>query len=293
MLWRSRRTTLAFLAPAVISLLLVGLAPIIFAVNMSLRRYHLARPAGGHPFIGFENYSAVINDPSFWDSMLRTGTFLAIVLPFQIALGLFVALLLYRPGFPFMRSLTRVALVIPLATTPAVVGLIGRLILNREAGIANYGLSLLGIPAVTWLGDPNFAFVGIIMMELWQWTPFVALVFLAGLSTVPTEVEDAARLETNHWFTVLRFIQIPYLLPGLTAVLILRTADILKLFDMVFTMTRGGPGSATELISLYIQRIGFRVFDQGVASAQAIILLIITIILARLYIRIFYREVSA
>lgn len=293
MLWRSRRTTLAFLLPAVISLLLVGLAPLIFAVNMSVRRYHLARPAGGHPFIGFENFSAVINDPSFWDSMFRTGTFLAIVLPFQVALGLFVALLLYRPGFPFLRSLTRVALVIPLATTPAVVGLIGRLILNREAGIANYGLSLIGIPSVTWLGDPNFAFVGIILMELWQWTPFAALVFLAGLSTVPTEVEDAARLETNHWFTILRYIQVPYLLPGLTAVLILRTADILKLFDMVFTMTRGGPGSATELISLYIQRTGFRVFDQGVASAQAIILLIITIVLARLYIRIFYREVSA
>jgi multiple sugar transport system permease protein len=293
MLWRNRRTTLAFLLPAVLSLLLVGLAPIIFAVNMSLRRYHLARPGDGNPFVAFENYAAVLNDPSFWDSMIRTGTFLGIVLPFQVALGLFVAMLLHRPGFAFLRSLTRVALVIPLATTPAVVGLIGRLILNREAGIANYGLSLLGVPPVTWLGDPNFAFIGIILMELWQWTPFVALVFLAGLTTVPTEVEDAARLETNHWFTVLRFIQVPYLLPGLTAVLILRTADILKLFDMVFTMTRGGPGSATELISLYIQRIGFRVFDQGVASAQAIILLIICIVLARLYIRIFYREVSA
>jgi multiple sugar transport system permease protein len=293
MLWRSRKKTLAFLLPAVLTLLVIGLGPLLFAVNMSLRRYHLARPAGGNPWVGFDNFATVLNDPSFWDSMLRTGGFLALVLPAQVLLGLFGALLLHRPNFPLLRSLTRVALVIPLATTPAVVGLIGRLVFNREAGIANYGLSLIGIPSVTWLGEPTNAFLAIMMMELWQWTPFVALVFLAGLTTVPTEVEDAAKLETNRFIDVLRYIQIPYLLPGLTAVLILRTADILKLFDMVFTMTRGGPGSATELVSLYIQRIGFRVFDQGVASAQAIILLIITIILARLYIRIFYREVSA
>lgn len=290
---RARRTSLAFLAPAVITLLLVGLGPIIFAVNMSLRRYHLARPAEGNPFIGFQNYAAVFNDPSFWDSMVRTGTFLFIVLPVQVLLGLFVALMLHQAGFGVLRSITRVALVIPLATTPAVVGLIGRLLFHREAGIANYTLSLVGLPSVTWLGDPNNAFLSIMVMELWQWTPFVALVFLAGLTTVPSEVEDAAQLETNRWYDVLRYIQLPYLLPGLTAVLILRTADILKLFDMVFTMTRGGPGSATDLVSLYIQRIGFRVFDQGVASAQAIILLIICILLSRLYIRIFYREVSA
>jgi multiple sugar transport system permease protein len=110
------------------------------------------------------------------------------------------------------------------------------------------------------------------------------------LTTVPSEIEEAARLETRRWFTVLRYVQLPYLLPGLTAVLILRTADTLKLFDMVFTMTRGGPGASTELISLMIQRVGFRAFDQGLASAQAVILLIITIVLSRLYIRLVYRE---
>jgi multiple sugar transport system permease protein len=293
MLWRLRGTNLAFLLPAVLSLLLVGLGPIVFAVNMSLRRYHLARPAEGNPFIGLQNYAVVVSDPSFWEAMLRTGTFLAVVLPFQVALGLAVALLLHRPGLPFLRALTRVALVVPLATTPAVVGLVGRLLFNREAGVVNYGVSLFGLPAVTWLGDPTNAFVSIVLMELWQWTPFVTLVFLAGLTAVPSEIEDAARLETNRWFDILRHVQLPYLLPGLTAVLILRTADILKLFDMVFTMTRGGPGAATELISLYVQRIGFRVFDQGVASAQAIILLVLCIVLARLYIRVFYREVSS
>ena len=109
---------------------------------------------------------------------------------------------------------------------------------------------------------------------------------------VPGEVEEAARLETSSSFALLRHVQLPYLLPGFTAVLILRSADILKLFDMVFTMTRGGPGAATELVSIYIQRVGFRIFDMGTASAQAILLLVLTIVLSRVFIKLFYKEID-
>jgi multiple sugar transport system permease protein len=129
-------------------------------------------------------------------------------------------------------------------------------------------------------------------MDIWQWTPFCALIFLSGLTTVPVEVEEAARLETRRPFATLWHVQLPFLLPGLTAMLILRSADVLKLFDTVFTMTRGGPGTATEVMSILIQRIGFRVFDLGTASAQAILLLVLTIILSRLYIRFLYKEAS-
>ena len=149
-----------------------------------------------------------------------------------------------------------------------------------------------GLPGFDWLGSPAGAFAAIVMMDIWQWTPFCALIFLAGLSMVPVEIEEAARLETRSKLALLRHVQLPYLLPGLTAILILRSADVLKLFDMVFVMTRGGPGSATDLVSVYIQRVGFRVFDMGMASAQAIILLIFTIIISRLYIRLFYREIE-
>lgn len=289
-----RRATLwAFLLPSVLALLIVGLGPILFAINMSLRRYNLARPADLGTFIGLDNFRAVLGDPTFWDSLQRTFTFLGIVLPLQLLLGLAIAMLLNLPGQSFLRMLTRVALVIPLATTPAVLGLIGRLLFNREAGIVNYSLSFFGMQPITWLGDPNNAFAAIVVMEVWQWTPLAALVFLAGLTTVPKEAEEAARLETNRWYHILRYVQLPFLLPGLTLILILRTADVLKLFDLVFTMTRGGPGSATELVSLYVQRIGFRVFDQGVASAQGILLLVLCIVLSRLYIRFFYREAVA
>ncbi len=287
-----RWTPLWFLAPSVLALLLIGVYPTVFAVVTSFRRYNLTRARDGFPFVGFENYSRVLHDSTFWETLGRTGVFFLTVMPVQLLLGVVCALLLHRPGLGWLRSLARVSLVVPLATTYAVVGLIGRLVFNRDFGVANQFLSWMGQPALDWLGSQTGAFVAIALMDVWQWTPFCALIFLAGLSMVPVEVEESARLETSSYVRLLRHVQLPYLLPGLTAVLILRSADVLKLFDMIFTMTRGGPGAATELISIYIQRVGFRVFDMGTASAQAIMLLALTIILSRLYIKVLYREID-
>lgn len=286
----SPRTRNFFLAPAVIVLLGVGIFPLLFAVDVSLRDYQITKPALGFGWNNFANYLQVFSDPYFWGSLGRTFFFLILTLPVQFLLGLFIALLLYRKDWGFLRSVARVALVIPLATTPAVVGLIGRLIFDSDFGLANWIVYLLGGAKVTFLGDPNLALLAVAFMDTWQWTPFFALVFLASLTSVPREAVEAATLETDRRWDLFRFVEWPYLLPGLTAVLILRTADAMKLFDLIFVMTRGGPGSATELISVYTQRVGFRVFDLGVASAMAVLSLVVTIVLARLYIRVFYRE---
>lgn len=286
-----RLTILAFVGPAVFSLLAIGIAPLVFAAYTSVHRYQLTN-LRRTPFVGLKNYADVLLDQSFWQAMGRTMKLLIIGLPVQITIGLGIALLLHRPGLSFLRTLTRLALVIPMATTYAVVGLLGQVMFNQKFGVINQLIGFLGVDPINWIGDTQNAFTLVIFWDIWQWTPFVALVLLAGLTTVPSEIEEAAKLETTSWFRVLWHVQLPFLIPGLTAVLILRTADTLKLFDMVFTLTRGGPGAATELISLLIQRVGFRAFDQGVASAQAIILLIFTIILAQLYIRVFYREVE-
>ncbi|MBC8055548.1 MAG: sugar ABC transporter permease [Rhizobiales bacterium] len=288
----NRWTPLWFLAPAVVTLFAIGIYPTLFAFVTSLRRYNLTRARDGFPFVGFENYQSVLTDSTFWETLGRTAAFYLTVMPIELALGMVIALMLHRPGWGFMRSLVRVSLVVPLATTYAVVGLIGRLIFNRDFGVANQFGSWLGLPALDWLGSQAGAFAAIAIMDVWQWTPFCALIFLAGLSMVPNEVEEAARLETSSHAALLRHVQLPYLLPGLTAVLILRSADILKLFDMVFTMTRGGPGAATELVSIYIQRVGFRIFDMGTASAQALLLLVLTIVLSRVFITVFYREID-
>jgi len=162
---------------------------------------------------------------------------------------------------------------------------------NRDFGVLNYFWILIFGAKADWLADPTLAFVSISIMENWQWTPFCALILFSSLTMVPLEIEEAARLETEKWWQILWRVQLPFMLPGITIILILRTADILKLFDVVYTMTRGGPGSATELVSVYVQRIGFRVFDQGMASAQAIVLLVLATILSRLYVKYVYKEI--
>ena len=285
-----RKTIIAFIGPAVVALAVIGIGPLLFAAWTSLLNFNLTKLRDVR-FIGLENYANVLTDEAFWASMGRTFTLLGIALPVQIALGLGIALLLSQPGVGFLRTLTRLSLVVPMATTYAVVGLLGQVMFNIKFGVINQLIGFIGFSPVNWIGDSTNAFILVVFWDIWQWTPFVALVLLAGLTTVPGEIEEAARLETKKWWTILRHVQLPFLIPGLTAVLILRTADTLKLFDMVFTMTRGGPGAATEFVSLMIQRVGFRAFDLGLASAQAIILLIITIILSQLYLKLVYTEV--
>jgi multiple sugar transport system permease protein len=286
-----RMTLIAFLGPAVGALLIVGIVPLLFAVWKSLHYFNLTKLAQQR-FVGIDNYVQVLTDPVFWQAMARTAMLFILSVPVQIAVGLMIALVLHRPGLTLFKTLTRLALVLPMATTYAVVGLLAQVMLNQKYGVINQMLGWIGIDAINFIGDPTNAFIGVVFWDIWQWTPFVTLILLAGLSTVPPEIEEAAELETKSHWTVLRHVQLPFLVPSLVAILILRTADTLKLFDMPFTMTRGGPGAATEFIAILIERVGNRQFDIGLASAQSIIMLAITIVLARTYIRWFYREAA-
>ncbi|MEA3095394.1 MAG: multiple sugar transport system permease protein, partial [Caballeronia sp.] len=176
-----------FLFPAVAALAIIGIYPLLLALYNSFHQYKLADLAAGTPFVGLDNYIATLTDPSFWGALGRTVVFLCLTLPIEIAFGMFAALMLHRSGLPWLRVAARVGLVIPMATTYAVVGLIGRLIFNRQFGVVNYLLSRFGIPPLDWLADPTLAFVSVMIMDVWQWTPFCALILLAGLSMVPKE----------------------------------------------------------------------------------------------------------
>lgn len=246
----------------------------------------------GMPFNNFANFLGVAQDSDFWHSVWLTAVLLVIALPGELVFGLAVALLLHRQRLGRLRAVVRVVLVVPIAMTPVVVGLVGDLLFNTQFGVINYFLTLVGIQPVDWLGGPHTAFVAIVVLQIWQWTPFVALVLLASLTTVPPDSEEAATLDTKSWLTRLYYVQMPYLWPGITATLIFQTAYILKLFDMVFTLTRGGPGSSTELISLHVQRLAFRAMDVGMAATESVLLLVATIVLSQLYIRFFYREAA-
>ena len=285
----NKRTLFAFLGPSVLALLIVGIVPLGYAVWKSFYYFNLTKLAQSE-FVGLGNYVTVFTSSAFWGAMGRTALLFAIAVPIQIAVGLGVALLLHRPGLTLLKTLTRLSLVLPMATTYAVVGLLAQVTMNQKYGVFNQMLGWVGVDAINFIGDPVNAFIGVIFWDVWQWTPFVTLVLLAGLSTVPPEIEEAATVETRSNWIILRHVQLPFLVPSLVAVLILRTADTLKLFDMPFTMTRGGPGNATEFIAVLIERIGNRQFDIGLAAAHSIVMLAVTVVLARIYIKLFYKE---
>jgi multiple sugar transport system permease protein len=292
----SRRRALTpwlFLLPGIVTLLAVGIYPVIYALWASFHKVDLAMLAAGTPFNGGQNYIAAFFNSLFTGAVARSLVFLAISLPFELGFGVLLALYLHGTVFPKLLGVVRVILVIPMAMTPVVVGLIGTLVFNNQFGLVNYLVGVAGVPPVDWLGNSLMAFVATLALQVWQWTPFVTLILVASLSTVPPEIEEATLLETGSWFKRLRHVQLPYLLPGITAALIFQTAYIVKLFDMVYTLTGGGPGVSTELVSIYIERNAFRAFDIGTAAAQSVILLILTIMLSNLYIRYFYREAEA
>jgi multiple sugar transport system permease protein len=281
------------LYPSVFALLIIGIFPLLFAVWVSTRQYQLSKAYEPHTFLGLDNYVTVLTSPEFWVALRITFTFLIIALPLQLLIGTLIAIYIYNLKSAPLSSLIRVILVLPIAVTPTITGLLGRLIFNSEFGIINYFLSFFSIESVQWLADQRAAFIAIIMLDTWQWTPFVALVLIASLMVIPTQVLEAGKLDAGTGWNLFRYMQFPFLLPGFTALLILRTADILKMYDTVYAFSKGGPGVATELVSLYINRIGFgKTFDIGLGSAQAILLLIICIVLSRTYIRIFYREIQ-
>jgi len=290
---RQRLTPWLFLLPGIVTLLAVGIYPVIYALWASFHHVDLVNLAAGTPFDGAHNYVSAFFNTLFTGAVARSLIFLAISMPIELALGLLIALYLHGTVLPRVRSIVRVVLVIPMAMTPVVVGLIGSLVFNNQFGLVNYMLGFFSVSPIDWLGNSQMAFLATLVLQIWQWTPFVTLILVASLATVPPEIEEAMTLETKNWFRRLRYVQLPYLLPGITAALIFQTAYIVKLFDMVYTLTGGGPGVSTELVSIYIERNAFRAFDIGTAAAQSVILLIITIVLSQLYIRFFYQEAEA
>ena len=287
---RERLEPWFFIAPSVLLLLAIGLYPTIYTLIASLQTWvmGMAPPAFG----GLSNYAHAFTSSDFIGSVLRTLVLIAVTLPIELGFGMMIALALDSPSFPLLRRLLQICLVIPIAITPSVVGLLTQLMFNDQLGVINYFIRAIGLPSVDWLGRPTAAFGTVIVVQIWEWTPFVALVLSAALSTVPKDIDEAAMLETERWWPRFRDIQLPFMWPGITAALVFQTAFTIKEFDMIYSIERGGPGTATETAVMQIERMAFRGFDVGLASAESILMLVLSIMLARIYIRAFYREMD-
>lgn len=272
-----------FIGPAVIILLLIVIFPLVFSLGVSFCEWNLIR-GGNWKFVGLNNYIYFLfKDPYFRTSLKVTLTFVLVAVGLELVLGLGIALLLNRPlkGIGLYRTI----LVIPSTMTPVVVGIIWRLLYNPELGTLNYFLNLLGLPPLNWLGDPGLALPSVIMADIWEWTPFMALILLAGLQALPRDPFEAAIVDGASSFQVFRYITFPLLQSTIIIATLLRIMDAFKAFDLIFVLTQGGPGMSTEVLSYYTYRYGFKFFHIGYASALSYLLLIIITIIAQVFVR--------
>ncbi|QIG52557.1 sugar ABC transporter permease [Nordella sp. HKS 07] len=225
-------------------------------------------------FIGIDNFKRMFSDPQVGEAIRVTLLFVLIAVPLELALGFLLAVLFNQHIFG--RPVLRAVMILPIFATPLAVGYTFFTIFYEVGG----PLAWTGIP---FLSSPTWALISVILVDIWQWTPFCFLVFLAALQGVPDELYEAARVDGASALDMLREVMLPLLIPTIILVLLLRMAESLKLFDIPFSMTGGGPGVATQPFSLLAFRTGLRFFDLGYASAMAYALLIVVMIVVTLF----------
>jgi multiple sugar transport system permease protein len=279
---------LLLLAPALFVLLSLSIYPLIYSISVSFQ----TETAGGIEW-GLKNFTRLLSDNFFLTALLHTLVFAVSALILEFSIGLALALLLN--GQIRGRGFFRAALLVPMMLPTVVVGVVWRLMLNSNFGAINGTLKRFGLntEALTWTASPRLAFLSVIAVDVWQWTPFVFLVLLAGLQAIPQEPYEAALIDGSNRWQTFRHVTLPLLKPAILIALLLRTMDLLRVFDQIFILTEGGPGFATETISLYIYRTAFRFFDFGYAAAMSFVLLALTNVISTIYIRLLQTKETA
>jgi multiple sugar transport system permease protein len=263
---------LKFLVGPVALLLLITVYPLIFALSTSLRSYWLFDPDRS-AFVGLDNYIALFRTSLFGASVLRTIEFAVGSLVLELGLGYGLALLLHHDRLGF--GVLRVLLVMPVLLTPAVVALIWSYMYDPNIGIIQFLASSLGLSVRPWLSDVNTAMPAVIIVNVWEWTPFAFLVFVAGMKSVSPAILEAAMIDGAGPWAIGFHILLPLLWPVIAIVALLLTIDNLKGFDLIYVMTSGGPGVSTYTLPIMIWNQGFGSYQMGTACAIAVVLLAI------------------
>lgn len=267
-----------FLLPALLIVFAVLIFPIVFSFVVSLFDWPLSAGGGERRFVGAGNYAALTQDKEFWNSLKLQIGFIFLAIPIELFLGLAAALLLNREflGGRVVRSL----ILLPVFFLPIVSGMTWRFMLQPRYGALNNFLLALGAPEITWLGHPTFAYMAVIIQDVWRMWPFVFMLLYAGLAGIPSDVLEAAEIDGAGFWKRLFKVVLPLLYPTMLTALLLRIIDALRIFSEVYVMTEGGPGMATTMFSLYTHRQAFGYMKVGMSSAMAIFLLVISVLFA-------------
>ncbi len=273
---RDRRFGWFMTAPGLAALVLVVLFPLLFTIFTSTFEYTLVRP-GYDTFVGIDNYRSALAENYFGESIWVTVKFVVAVVLIEFLIGFTVALMLN--AVTRFKNIYYPILLMPLLINPVVVAQIWRMFLHPELGIVNYLIGLVGVAKVNWLGDPAIAFWTVVMVDIWHQVSFMIILLLAGLSALPKEPYEAARMDGASTLQSFFHITLPLMRPVIVVTLLIRLIFAIKTFDLIFIMTRGGPGTATDLISYFIYRSAFYGLDIGQASAISVVLLIVVLAL--------------
>ncbi len=289
-----RRMAFLFIAPSVILLLAISIFPLIWSVYLSFTRYKVTG-IEAPVWVGLSNYHTILTNNDLYDDwhifqVTAVIVFCAVTLEFLLGFGLALILVRKFPG----RGLILTLMLTPMMLAPVIVGLFWRFMLDATFGVVNYMQSAwLHLPRVDYLDQPNTAIGSLIVADVWMWTPFMLLISVAGLSAIPRYLTEAALVDrASAWFRF-RQITLPLVWPLLLIALIFRTIDAIKLFDLAFTLTGGGPGQSTLTVSYLLFTKAFNDYDTGSSSALAYIILIMVIALANIYIRNLNKVASA
>ena len=266
-----------FIVPALVVVLAVIIFPWVFTIWMSMNEWKVGSPT---TFVGLANYVRMPNDPRFLEAVVHTIYYTALSVLLPVVLGTLSAVVFHQKfvGRGFLRGI----FIMPMMATPVAIALVWTMMFHPQLGVLNYILSLGGIPPQLWVFNPNTVIPSLVLVETWQWTPLVMLIVLGGLAAIPTEPYESAQIDGANLWQVFRYITLPLITPFLFIAGMIRMIDAVKSFDIIFAITQGGPGSASETINVYLYSVAFVYYDLGYGSAIAVIFFLLIVALAAL-----------
>jgi multiple sugar transport system permease protein len=282
---KRNRTEFWMLLPSMIVLAAISIFPFFFMIYASFMNYTLDMDKPR--FAGLDNWRNVFTSDTFWESWGRTAVYAGGGLVVQLALGVAIALLLYQ--IPKLRNLFSTLFMLPLFVAPIVTGLLWRFLLDPTYGLYNWFLQLLGLD-IQVLGDTHYAMPAVILMDVWEWTPLITIIVLAGLQTIPHEPLEAAEVDGAGGWQKIRFVMLPMVRRMIVVALLIRSMDILRYVDTITIATEGGPADVTKIIGYYLMQVAFRFQDIGSAAALGLTMLLVSIVLGKFFMKVMRSE---
>ncbi|MBW4721381.1 carbohydrate ABC transporter permease [Saccharothrix obliqua] len=279
----TRRYLIQALTPTMLVLLVVLVFPTLYVVQLAFQKKRLTSLAPAQ-WVGLDNFTALLSDGRFWSALWHSALFSGISLAVSIPIGCLLGALMARklPGTAFLRTV----MILPMVVTPLVIGALFRFILN-SGGLADHLLQQVGLPSIAFLASSTLALPTVAFVDAWQWIPFVALVVLAGLESIPKEPLEAARVDGAGPVREFFHIVLPQLRPLLAVVVLVRLMDSFREFDKIFIMTAGGPGTSSETLPIYLWRYAFNYYEVGYAAAVGLVMLVLISLMSTVLVKRF------